>query len=359
MKFGQFIVLALFLISSISIVEVNASIVVEYFYHPDCRPCIPKTKLVRNVFPEYGASLKVEWRDMRFNEANERFIAYELSRRPAIVFNHDPETAIYNITEDRLRADIEYYLATSANLTDGDAGLDSFPNGRMPDLTLPLVIVSGLVDGINPCAFSLLIFFLSFLFNIKRSRANVLGMGSLYILGIFVGYLALGLGLLSAISIPGLMHPFALLSIFLLTLMGGFQIREAISFGPPLFKVPGIAVQSIQKLVKRSTMPFALLLGILVSICEFPCSGGVYVGILVLLASSPHFVNGLFYLVLYNLMFIVPLVVILIVASSTDALLKMDRWRVMSRRKMKLMSGVFLISLAALTWYIIFQLPHH
>ncbi len=359
MKSSQFIVLALFLISSISIVEVNASIVVEYFYHPDCRPCIPKTKLVRNVFPEYGASLKVEWRDMRFDEANERFIAYELSRRPAIVFNHDPETAVYNITEERLRIDIEYYLATSGNLSDADAGLDPFPNGIMPDLTLPLVLVSGLIDGINPCAFSLLIFFLSFLFNLKRSRANVLGMGLTYILGIFVGYLALGLGLLRTISIPGVMHPFALLSIFLLTLLGVFQIREAISFGPPLFKLPDVAVQSIQKLVKRSTMPFALLLGIFVSICEFPCSGGVYVGILVLLASSPHFVNGLFYLLLYNLMFIVPLLVILIVASSTDALLKMDRWRVIGRRNMKLMSGVFLIALAAITWYIVFQLPHH
>lgn len=357
MKSSQFIVLALFLISSISIGEVNASIVVEYFYHPDCRPCIPKTKLVRNVFPEYGASLKVEWRDMRFDEANERFIAYELSRRPAIVFNHDPETAVYNITEERLRIDIEYYIATSANLT--DAGLDSFPDGIMPDLTLPLVLVSGLIDGINPCAFSLLIFFLSFLFNLKRSRANVLGMGLTYILGIFVGYLALGLGLLRTISIPGVMHPFALLSIFLLVLMGVFQIREAISFGPPLFKLPGVAVQSIQRLVKRSTMPFALLLGIFVSICEFPCSGGVYVGILVLLASSPHFVNGLFYLLLYNLMFVVPLLAILIVASSTDALLKMDRWRVMSRRNLKLMSGVFLIILAAITWYIVFQIPHH
>ncbi len=357
MKSAPFIVLALLFISSISTVEANGRTVVEYFYHPDCRPCIPKTKLVRNVFPEFGASLKVEWRDMRFNEANERFIAYELSRRPALVFNHDPETAVYNITEERLRIDIEYYLATSANLT--DAGLDSFPNGIMPDLTLPLVLVSGLIDGINPCAFSLLIFFLSFLFNLKRSRANVLAMGSTYILGIFLGYLALGLGLLRTISIPGVMHPFALLSIFLLVLMGVFQIREAISFGPPLFKLPGVAVQSIQRLVKRSTMPFALLLGIFVSICEFPCSGGVYVGILVLLASSPHFANGLFYLLLYNLMFVVPLLAILIVASSTDALLKMDRWRVMSRRNMKLMSGVFLITLAAITWYIVFQIPHH
>ena len=359
MKSGHFIVLAFFLISSISIVEANDRTVVEYFYHPDCLPCIPKTKLVRNVFPEYGASLKVEWRDMRFNEANERFIAYELSRRPAIVFNHDPETAVYNITEERLRIDIEYYLATSANLTDGDAGLDSYPNGRMPDLTLPLVLVSGLVDGINPCAFSLLIFFLSFLFNLKRSRANVLGMGLTYILGIFVGYLALGLGLIRTISIPGVMHPFAILSVFLLILMGVFQIREAISFGSPLFKIPGVAVRSIQMLVKRSTIPFALLLGLFVSLCEFPCSGGVYVGILVLLASSPQYFNGFFYLVLYNLMFIVPLLVILIVASSTDSLLKMDRWRVVSRRNLKLMSGLFLIALAALTWYIVFQFPHH
>jgi cytochrome c biogenesis protein CcdA len=296
---------------------------------------------------------------MRFKEANERFISYKLYRRPAVVFNYDPETAIYNITEETLRAEIEYYIINSSNLDGGKIGIDSFQPGLVPSLTLPVVIISGLIDGINPCAFSLLIFFLSFLFNLKKRRLSVLSLGSIYIAGIFIGYLSLGLGILHTISILGIMHPFAVVSIFLLVVMGVLQIIEATTFGVRLLKFPSLAVPTFKRLTEKVTTPAAFVLGLFVSLCEFPCSGGVYVGIVVLLASKAYLYDGLFYLVLYNLMFVVPLVLLLVLAGNVSILLEMDRLRVVNRRRMKLLSGLFLIVLATLTWYITFKIPHN
>jgi cytochrome c biogenesis protein CcdA len=82
----------------------------------------------------------------------------------------------------------------------------------------------------------------------------------------------------------------------------------------------------------------------------------VYLGILVLLASKASFSEGFIYLVLYNVMFVVPLILLMLLATNADVLLKMDEWRVVSRRRLKLLSGAFLIALAALMgyWLLIF-----
>src|SRR3990167_2589289 len=59
---------------------------------------------------------------------------------------------------------------------------------------LPLVIIAALIDSINPCAFSILLVTIAFLFSIGKLRRNILAIGGVYILGIFLAYLLIGLG---------------------------------------------------------------------------------------------------------------------------------------------------------------------
>jgi cytochrome c biogenesis protein CcdA len=261
---------------------------------------------------------------------------------------------LYDFDEKMLRDKIEFY-PNSTDLIIPDDGSDS-GQANLSYVTIPLVVFSGLIDGWNPCAFSLLIFFLSFLFSLKRNRKNVFGMGLVYILGVFIGYISIGLGIIRTVSLLGLIHPFGLLGIALMTVMGVLQIRDALVLNTPILKFPGFAVPTFKKLTEKSTIPIALILGVFVSLNEFPCSGGVYVGILVLLSSLAQFYNGLFYLVIYNVMFVVPLFILLLFASNTDILLNMDEWRVVSRRRLKLLSGVFLIIVAILTWFILYPI---
>jgi len=351
-----FCVLLLLVLIPTSEAEVDASesVVLEYFYHPRCAPCQVPKQLVEELQFEYSPILIVEWQNMEYREPMERFLAYELSRRPAVVFNRDPGTAIYNLSEGVLREKIEYYIMVEENssVVEEEPGL---PDVRSI-VTVPLVIAAGFVDGMNPCAFSLLIFFLSFLFSIQRRRLNVIGMGLIYVFGVFIGYLGIGLGLLQAVSLFGVEHIFGMFGVVLLFIMGLLQVREAITFGDRLLKFPGFAFPTFKRLTERATFPIALALGLMVSLFELPCSGAVYLGILVLLASKASFSEGFIYLVLYNVMFVVPLILLMLLATNADVLLKMDEWRVVSRRRLKLLSGAFLIALAALMgyWLLIF-----
>ncbi len=317
-------------------------LIIEFFYHPSCEECLERKRLMEELEREYFPRIIVEWRNTAEREGMELFIAYNLSRWPAVVFNHDPRTALYDLREETLRSIIEHYLS------EGEVANVSEPL-RRPDVTIPLVLVSGLVDGFNPCAFSLLIFFISFLFALKRSRLRIMGMGLTYILGVYLGYISIGMGLLRTITLLGLQRPFALVGVGLLVLMGLLQIRDAVSFEAPLLRFPQFAIPSYRQLVEKATLPAAFGLGILVSLLEFPCSGSVYVGILILLSSGST-TRALLYLTLYNLMFISPLLVILLLASNMEALVRMDEWRGIQRRRMKLISGFLLLILALLTW---------
>jgi cytochrome c biogenesis protein CcdA len=327
------------------------NLVIEFFYHPDCGPCKEPKRIVEKLGREYDPLLVVEWQDMRFKDAQELFFAYQLNSRPCIVFNRNPNTALYDLEESEIREKIEFYL----NVTDWPSD-NVDPSNGISAITLPLVLVSGLIDGINPCAFSLLIFFLSFLYGIQRRRSNVIWMGLTYITGVFLGYITIGLGLLHTVSILGITHPFGLLSVVFLFIMGTLQLREAAASKAPRIrlKIPGSLVVTFMELTEKATFPIALVLGFIVSLFEFPCSGGVYIGIMVILSSGTQFISGLVYLILYNLMFVVPLLLILILASNTDNLLKMNEWKAESRRRLKLLSGILLILLAVITGFLMF-----
>src|SRR3989339_393873 len=71
---------------------------------------------------------------------------------------------------------------------------------------LPTVLISGFLDGLNPCAFAVLLLFIAFLFSIKRGKADVMKMGSIYIIAIYLAYLLIGFGLLKALLFTNSPH---------------------------------------------------------------------------------------------------------------------------------------------------------
>ena len=84
---------------------------------------------------------------------------------------------------------------------------------------------------------------------------------------------------------------------------------------------PRFIVPTLKRLTEKNTYPMAFLLGLMVSLFEFPCSGGVYIGIMFLLTSNTSLYEGAMYLILYNLMYIAPLFIVLLVGSNSEALL--------------------------------------
>src|SRR3990167_9737151 len=103
----------------------------------------------------------------------------------------------------------------------------------------PLVSVAALIDSINPCAFSVLLLTIAFLFSLGMLRSSIFKIGTAYILGLFLAYLLIGLGLLQALHIFNIPHFMGKLGALALVLIGLLSMISVIFPAFPLiFKIP-------------------------------------------------------------------------------------------------------------------------
>ena len=214
---------------------------------------------------------------------------------------------------------------------------------------LPLVGVSALIDSINPCAFSILLLTIAFLFSIGKLRTSILKIGIFYILGIFIVYLLIGLGITQTLHIFNTPHFMARLGAILLIILGMIGlINEFFPAFPIKFRIPHAAHRKMAELMEKASLPTAFGLGVLVGICEFPCTGGPYLMVLGLLHDNLTYLSGAGYLLLYNLIFVLPLIVILLIASNKNMLEKVKNWQMKERNQMRLIAGIAMIGLGIL-----------
>lgn len=218
---------------------------------------------------------------------------------------------------------------------------------------LPLVGVSALIDSINPCAFSILLLTIAFLFSIGKLRAKILQIGGFYILGIFLVYILIGLGILQTLHIFNTPHFMAKVGAGLLILLGGINIiNEFFPSFPIKLRIPQAAHHKMAELMEKASIPTAFLLGGLVGLCEFPCTGGPYLMVLGLLHDQSTYVSGLGYLLLYNLIFVLPLVIILLIASNHQLLEKAKVWQQKENKLMRFGGGIIMVVLGIIIFFL-------
>jgi cytochrome c-type biogenesis protein len=220
---------------------------------------------------------------------------------------------------------------------------------------LPLVLSTGLVDGLNPCAFAVLLFFIAFLYSIRRSTKQVWLMGLSYILGIYLIYLSIGLGLFQAITISSQPHFIAKIAAWLIIALGILAITQHLFPNIPFkFRLPSFSKVTIREWLVKATVPTSFIAGVIVGLCTFPCSGGIYVAVISMLTVNSTFARGLGYLVAYNIMFVVPLIAILLAVGNKKSVEKVEQWEKQKSGQFKLISGLVMIALGAsiLIWFV-------
>lgn len=214
---------------------------------------------------------------------------------------------------------------------------------------LPLVGVAALLDSINPCAFSILILTIAFLLSLGKMRSGILKIGGAYIAGIFVIYILVGLGILQTLHLFNTPHFMAKVGALLLILLGLVNlINEFFPAFPVKLRIPNAAHQKMAELMEKASFPTAFALGALVGLCEFPCTGGPYLMVLGLLHDQATYLKGLAYLILYNLIFILPLVIILLMASDNALLAKVKDWQRRENKNMRFWGGAAMVVLGIL-----------
>ena len=205
-----------------------------------------------------------------------------------------------------------------------------------------IIIISGILAGIHPCTIGVLLFFMSFLFTIHKTRLNVLKIGGAYIAGVFLAYFLIGLGLLKAVAFAE-PHFAAKIAAYLVIVLGLFNIARY--FFPKIrgFGIPEQSKEFIAGAVEKGSVPGAVVVGLFVGVCSFGCTAGIYFSILGMLITQPTF--GVLYLLLYNLMFILPLIAILLLATNDKVVEKISRLEVTKTRLITLIAGLLMVVL--------------
>ena len=223
----------------------------------------------------------------------------------------------------------------------------------LPAVTLGVVIIAGLADGFNPCAFTVLLLFITSLLAAAQPgavestaslRRRVIGLGSIYIASIFLTYLALGVGLLATADLFTQRHLPARLGAVLSIALGLWMLKDY--FVPDMgirLEAPSAVTRWARASARRATVPALVAGGVLIGLCTVPCSGALYLAVLSLLAAQPSAVAGFGYLVLYNAMFVLPLVATLLLASARPALNRLAHWNLHHREWVRLGLGTAVV----------------
>lgn len=208
-----------------------------------------------------------------------------------------------------------------------------------------LGFVLGLADGINPCMFSVLLFLLTYLLAIG-SKKRAIKAGLFFTAGVFLVYFLFMVGMINLISLVGAIQLIKKVVAIFALIAGLIMIKDFFAYGKWFsLEIPKSAKPTVEKLIKKGTIPSALLLALLSSLVELPCTAGIPLVYTTLLAQK----GGAYipYLFWYNIFFVMPLLIIISgVAFAWTQVDKVEKWRERFRKYMRLIAGLILLFLA-------------
>ena len=213
--------------------------------------------------------------------------------------------------------------------------------------TLGIVAGTAAIDSINPCAIGVLILMISVVLSGKGTVGRMLLLGGLYIFAVFLTYLIAGLGLIYFLaSIPLFVTEYLSIIVGSFIILAGLvEIKDFFWYGRGFsLGIPVVFTKKIHQLSQNLTIPGVILLGSFVAGVELPCTGAPYLAIITILSLNFN-ATAFVLLVLYNIIFVAPLLIILILVALGVKIQHVKRWKQDSRGYMRLFIGLLLIGL--------------
>ncbi len=214
--------------------------------------------------------------------------------------------------------------------------------------TLGLVIGSAAIDSINPCAIGVLILMVSVILGSGKGTKKLIVTGMAYIFAIYVTYLAAGLGLVYFFtSIPIVIAEYLSLAVGSLVVLGGIlEVKDYFWYGKGFsLQIPTKFANKIHDYsTSKTSIMGVMFLGAFVAAVELPCTGAPYLAIITILRINFDF-TALMMMVLYNFIFVLPLIVILFMVAGGAKISAVAKWKEDSKGTMRLFMGLLLVSL--------------
>ena len=349
--------------------------VVEFFFETGCREC---DEVERNILPGLAERMADAYELRRLDTGTKanyiRLAAYQKR------FGIESNEAVSMVVNGRRMLDglraigeglVPAVAEALADAREPDIPDDADLAAGMADLrdralafTVWAVVVAGLTDGINPCAISALVFFLSLLAVFKVKGRTLLLTGAAFCLASFLTYTAIGFGLLRALhafrGFPAVRNGIervmvGLLAVFaVLSFVDAWRFARSGKAGDLTLKLPERLQRKVHGIMRsglgtRRPVLAGFGIGAAVTVIESVCTGQVYVPTLTLIArDDPGSLRAWGLLLLYNAMFVVPLIVAFVLTRfglRTETLVAWSRRHVVFG---KVLLGLFFAAMAAL-----------
>lgn len=349
----------------------NEPPLVKVFFSPHCKSCIRAIHdVIKPLSIKYGNQITWEYFDLSNQDYYSAFLDLEKKTgkhlgSPTVVIGQKVIVGLSDIA-DLLEKEIDDALQLRPLpflLNHSTLGIfERFKSFG------PLAIISaGFVDGFNPCAFTVIVFFMSFLTVMGYKRREMALIGIVYIFAVFSTYLLLGFGFFSALYQFRYFYLFSrIIYVFIGLLsftLGYFAIRDYFLYRKTgkteglVLQLPKIVKKKIHAIVgqyyrksdkvqKRALFGLvlsALVVGFMVSLLEAVCTGQMYLPVIIfVLKDGALRARAILYLFVYNLMFILPLIIVFVLAIVGVSSRQFESW---ARKQLKLiklaMAAVF------------------
>lgn len=318
------------------------------YHSPGCHRCIEvKRDILPQIEKEFKGKLAIEYYDIT-DIKNYAFL-FGLKEKYSKDFDLDLPVFFINGQLVNGKGDVKSNLEIAINVALGESqrsepvlagDLLSHFNGFKP----LAIISSGLIDGINPCAFTVIVFFISFLAFQGYRRLELIIIGLTFIFAVFCTYLLIGLGIFNFLY--QMNHFWIISKVFNISIgifslaLGGAAVYDLLRFRKTqdteglLLQLPRAVKNQIHSVIglhyRKTKEPetkktvfarlikliiSALITGFLVSVLEAVCTGQLYLPtITFILKTTPLKLKAFGYLIVYNIMFTIPLFIIFLLA---------------------------------------------
>lgn len=344
---------------------------VDFFNEPGCADCAYVSKhVLPGLAARYAGHYDLIGRDLNETSNYVALVAAEerFGRRAnaTVYLLIDNRTLLAGVPEIEAGAERALSAALAARQTGQTPAAPAAPAPadalahRYAGFTLGAVILAGLADGLNICAITTLVFFMSVLTQVGASQRIRLTIGLTFAAASYVTYFIIGLGLLEALhALRGFLvvrTVIELATVAVLVFLALLSFWDAWRYGHTgratdvSLQLPAGIKRRIHAVLRRSMSVTSvvwagLVAGVLVTILDGVCSGQTYAPTLVLMGRAGR-VAAWWLLALYNALFILPLLVVLALVSFG---LKMDRLTAWTRRHVvpsKMLLGLVFLLLA-------------
>jgi thiol-disulfide isomerase/thioredoxin len=315
------------------------------FYSPGCHNCVHiKNEIMPGIESRFKDKITVVYRDIDYIEnyklmlsLEEKYHAKVKDVSPIFFFKGHFLNGEGDVSSNLI------LLLTTVSTDVTDIQKETLPKTdlvkRFNSFTPLALIAVGLIDGINPCAVTVIVFFMSFLSLQGYRKREIVVIGLIFIGSVYLTYVSIGLGIFQALySLRGFWLLTRIINITvgsisiifsIYALYDFIQYRKNKSTDDMLLSLPQSIKNQIHKVIgaqyrthdrikesgsKKHLVGLAvsaLITGFLVSVLEAVCVAKIYLPTIIFVLKTTSFkLKALIYLLLYNLLFVVPLLVI-------------------------------------------------